>query len=264
MRLLAALFLTLAALPAQACGPDSDCMVGARSYRLYVPEGPGGATGAFLFAHGYRGSAEGAMRNASLRRLADALGLAFVALDAEGPDWDLAHTPRAPERQEALEYDYVSDVLDDLATRMDLDASRVVMSGFSAGGMMTWTIACGMSERFAGFVPYSGTFWAPVPESCPAPPATLVHIHGTDDSTVPLGGRPIGPTRQGDVSKALAMYRDHGGFTAAGNHPAPDGMACEAARSETGLLLEFCTFEGGHSFSTERLRYGLERVLGAE
>jgi polyhydroxybutyrate depolymerase len=260
MRLVVVLLL-FAAAPAVACGPDSDCRVGKRSYRLYVPdtEGP---TGAFLFAHGYRGSAAGAMGNAALRDLADRLGMAFVALDAEGPDWDLAHTPRAPEREEALEYGYVADVLDDLAQRIDLDQNRIVATGFSAGGMMTWTLACGMSEWFAGFVPMSGTFWDPVPESCPAPPANLVHFHGTEDEVVPLGGRPIGSTRQGDVPKALAMYRAHGGFGPATTVSAPDDTRCEHSESPAGLILEFCTFTGGHSFSTDRLRYGIEQVLG--
>ncbi|WP_238475553.1 hypothetical protein [Rhodophyticola sp. CCM32] len=126
---------------------------------------------------------------------------------------------------------------------------------------MTWTLACGMSESFAGFVPMSGTFWAPVPDNCPTPPASLVHIHGTEDGVVPLGGRPIAQTRQGDVLTALALYADHGRFTETGTVTAPGNMTCRQSQNPAGQLLDFCTFPGGHSFSATRLNYGIHRVL---
>lgn len=263
MRCLALLFLLLAT-PALACGPDSDCKVGDRSYRLYLPPAAAdGPVGALVFAHGYKGSAAGEMRNMALRKLADEMGMALIALTSAGDDWQLAHTPRAPTRTEALEFAYVDAVLADAATRANLDPARRVMAGFSAGGMMTWTEACGASDRFRGFVALSGTFWAPVPRDCPTPPANLVHIHGTTDTTVPLTGRPIGPTRQGDVGQALAMYAAHGGFTDAAKAEAPGGMTCRTAHNPAGKILTFCTFAGGHAFNTDRLRYGIEAVLAA-
>jgi len=264
MRLIAAFIALLLASPAAACGPDTDCTVGDRTYRLYVPPDAAAPVGALLFAHGYRGSAAGVMRNAALRRLADVTGLALVALESAGNDWSLAHRPAEPGQKEAREYTYVAAVLADLADRVALDDSRLVMSGFSAGGMMTWAIACNMSDRFAGFVPMSGTFWAPVPATCPAPPANIVHIHGTKDGTVPLQGRTIGPARQGDVEEALGMYANKGAFTiAASRRAAPDDTLCRRGSNPDNKLLEFCTFAGGHSFSTARLRYGIDRVLGS-
>ncbi len=263
MRITALFFLLLLPFPALACGPDSDCTVGDRTYRLYVPDTGGEPMGALVFAHGYRGSAAAEMRNKALITMADDLGIAVVALKSAGEDWALAHTPQAPDRDEVLEYDYVSAVLDDVRARADIDGSRIVMAGFSAGGMMTWTIACAMPEQFRGFVPMSGTFWAPMPDACPAPPANLVHIHGTADTTVPLTGRPIGPTSQGDVGTVLAMYAAQGGFQARGETPAPDGMTCRMAENPGGKILDFCTFDGGHGFSVARLRYGIELVLAA-
>ncbi|RMA43439.1 alpha/beta hydrolase family esterase [Rhodophyticola porphyridii] len=259
-----ALFLTvLFASPAAACGPDTDCMIGERSYRLYLPENLGpDPVGAVVFAHGYRGSAEGVMRNRSLRGLADELGMVFVALKSAGDDWNLAHRPRNPAQTEALEYTYVAAVLDDVAARVALDRDRVVATGFSAGGMMTWTLACGMPGQFAGFVPISGTFWAPVPETCSAAPANLVHIHGTQDSVVPLGGRQIGEARQGDVPTALATYAAHGAFSYTETVQAPGDMMCRQSENAAGQVLDFCTFPGGHDFSVTRLRHGIARVLG--
>jgi len=262
MRLIAILFCLCVSTPALACGPDTDCGIGDRTYRLYVPESAKGPMGALLFAHGYRGSAAGAMRNMALRALADDMGMALIALKSAGDDWSLAHRPAEPDQQVAREYAYVADVLADVAARVALDDTKLVMSGFSAGGMMTWTIACGMSDRFTGFVPMSGTFWAPVPETCTTPPANIVHIHGTEDSTVPMAGRPIGQTKQGDVGAVLAMYAGYGGYVGAEIAAAPADTQCSLARNPAGKLLEFCTFTGGHSFSIQRLRHGVEQVLG--
>lgn len=261
MRLILATALALLATPALACGPDTDCTVlGDRTYRYYMPA-TDQPVGAFFHAHGYRGSAGGAMRNASLRAMADRLGLAFVALNADADDWNLAYRPRNPGQTEAAEYDYTRAVIADLATRIDLDPSRLISTGFSAGGMMTWTLACGMGDTFAGFVPYSGTFWRNIPDTCPTPPSHLVHIHGNADGVVPLEGRAIGPTRQGNVFEALEMYGNHGGFVEQAQGPMPNGLSCSLRENAGGLLLDFCTFDGGHSYSTARVEWAIERIL---
>lgn len=263
MRLIALLLTLCTATPALACGPETDCVVGGRTYRLALPQGATGPLPVLIHAHGYRGTAAGAMNNAALRDLATDLGMALIALQSDGDDWNLAQRPNEPGQAQAREYGYVADVLDDAARRFDLDGTRVVMTGFSAGGMMTWTLACGMSDRFAGFVPMSGTFWGDIPVTCPTPTATVIHIHGTADSTVPMTGRAIGPTRQGDVGQALAMYAAKGGFAAVDAVAGPGGMTCDRQANADGKRLEKCLFDGGHSWSATRLRYGIGRVLDA-
>ncbi len=266
MRLLLAAALTLLAppilaTPSLACGPDSDCTVlGNRTYRYYMPDTTE-PVGAFFHAHGYRGSADGAMNNAALRALADRLNMAFIALNADADDWSLAHRPAEPGQTDAREYDYVAAVIEDVATRITLDRSRLIATGFSAGGMMTWTLACGMSDRFAGFVPHSGTFWAPVPATCDSPPATVIHIHGNADTTVPLEGRAIGATRQGSVPEALGMYNAYGDFAQPIPVVSPQGMRCVGSDNPTGQTLMYCEFDGGHSYSVERVEWAIEQIL---
>lgn len=263
MRLILAAIMALLAAPAIACGPDTDCFVldGTRTYRLYLPDGAQGPTGAVFHAHGYRGSAGGAMRNAALRAMSDRLGMAFVALNADADDWNLAHRPRAPHQIESAEFAYVAAVIEDLAQRIDLDRDRLIATGFSAGAMLTWTLACGMSDSFAGFVPYAGTFWAPVPATCPTPTATLIHIHGIEDTTVPLEGRAIGPTRQGSVTEALAMYARHGEIPALQPVPFPEGEGCRAATATDETMLALCLFQGGHSYGVARVEWAIEQIL---
>jgi polyhydroxybutyrate depolymerase len=92
--------------------------------------------------------------------------------------------------------------------------------------------------------------------------ASIVHIHGDRDETVPLDGRPIGETRQGKVSDSLPMYGTFGNFGPAQKRDA-GGLACTERAARSGDILDFCLFEGGHSFRTEFLQHAIERLKDA-
>lgn len=248
--LILALSLLLPATAALACGPDTDCILGDRSYRIYLPEGHDGATstGALIFAHGYKGSAQGTMRNRSLQRLADKLDIALVAANADGDDWLLPNAPSALVDSPDVALAYFDALRADILAQHSIDPDRIIVSGFSAGGMMTWTLACHRPTDYAGFIAVAGTFWHPSPDSCTMPAADIVHVHGTSDRIVPMEGRPIGDTRQGNVETVLAMYRKAGDHKQA---PAPDldaGLTCDAWTAPNGALLLKCLHGGAHRF----------------
>ncbi len=262
MRYFLFLIAMLIAPTAQACGAESDCMVGERSYRISMPQGIDAPVGAVIWAHGYRGSAAGVMRNGSLRRMIHAQGLALIAVNGVGGMWDLPNGPGTFTSTGASEFNYFKAVIEDATTNFDIDPTRLVASGFSAGGMMVWNLACAHPDAFAGFVPISGTFWLKPPSSCAPSVASIVHVHGDRDTTVPLNGRAIGPTRQGKVADALAMYARHGAFGPI-ETKTPESLRCSSRENANGEVLEFCLFEGGHSFRTEYLAYALARLQAA-
>ncbi|MEL6317143.1 MAG: prolyl oligopeptidase family serine peptidase [Pseudomonadota bacterium] len=257
-RAAAVLALALAALSAQAqpsqaqpsqpCGADSDCVIGARTYRIYVPETATPPFGGIVFAHGYQGSAAGVMRSKWMRGVADRLGVALIAGKSKGADWRLPGAPSEPLYRGREELDYFRAVLDDAAARHPIDRGRLMATGFSAGGMMVWNLICHESPLFAAFAPMAGVFWRPEPARCDSPAANVLHIHGTRDRTVPLTGRPIGPTHQGDVRKTFAMYIDHGRYGPARAEPWGDDMTCERRDNADGKSLDLCLFDGAHRF----------------
>ncbi|MEH6646621.1 alpha/beta hydrolase family esterase [Sulfitobacter sp.] len=256
-------FLTLMISPmVRACGADSDCLVGDRLYRISLPEAVQAPVGAVIWAHGYGGSAAGVMRNGSLRKMVHDKGLALIAAEGVDGTWDLPNGPRTPDSSGAAEFAYFEAMIADAQARFDIDPTRMVSSGFSAGGMMVWNLACARPETFVGFVPFSGTFWLTPPDDCATPAASLVHIHGDRDTTVPLDGRAIGPTRQGKVSDAMQMYGSLGSFGPAQNVDT-DMQRCRQRDNPAGDILEFCLFKGGHSFRTEYLDYALQRLMAA-
>jgi polyhydroxybutyrate depolymerase len=242
---------------ANACGRDTDCEIPSGTYRIVLPENVDGPVGAIVFAHGYRGTAAGAMKNGGLVRMATDRGMAFIALDALGGDWALPNAP-GHSVEERDEMAYLDAVMAD-AARFGVDPGRTVITGFSAGGMFVWNAICDRGDAYGGYIPYSGTFWQGPPAGCAAGAQNIVHVHGDADETVPLEGRAIGDTRQGSVPETLAMYRGDKGFAGAQAIAAGD-MTCERSVSD-GKHLDFCMFSGKHSFTAERLAAAYELLM---
>jgi len=255
--------LLLATSGASACGPDSDGLIGDRHYRIALPEEHDqGVVGAIIYAHGYRGSAAAVMRNGNLRRIVSDMGLAIIALKSADEDWVIPSSPSHMEADGSIEYSYVEAVIEDAAGRFPIDTGRLMAAGFSAGGMMVWNLACTMPERFAGFAAIAGTFWKGPPHDCETPVASLLHIHGRSDPTVPLDGRPIRETWQGKVSESMDMYERLGGFTPDGTHSFED-LDCQSRRNPRGEVLDLCLHPGGHSFRSSYVKFAWERLHAA-
>ena len=254
-------FLLLLVPPAFACGPDTDCPVGDRLYRIAMPEGWDGASTvpALVWSHGYRGSAQGVMRNGSIRRMLSEAGFALIAAQGVNGTWDLPYGPRTFDSDGSAEFAYFDAVIADAVANHHVDPDRIIASGFSAGGMVVWNLACSHSGNFAGFVPISGTFWLMPPPACEGSAASLVHIHGTQDKTVPLEGRRIRETKQGQVATSLVAYERFGDFGAAESYEAGP-LDCQSRVNPAGAILDLCLFDGGHSFRTEFLKHGLDRL----
>ncbi len=246
-----------------ACGPDSRCTIGDRYYHIRMPDTRKGTApiGAIIYAHGYRGTARGVMRNKWFRRLANRLGVALIAPKSSGADWSLPGSPSRTRGEPAVdELAYFDRLLNDVTRRFPIDRERIMVTGFSAGGMMAWNLACYRSSKFAAFAPIAGTFWRPVPAACTGPVTSIIHLHGDRDPTVPLRGRAIGRARQGDVAKALDMYARYGRFGAPADRRRGD-LRCRARTNDTGEILEFCLFSGGHTFNSDYIRRAWEAFV---
>lgn len=143
-------------------------------------------------------------------------------------------------------------IADSLKERFGVDRERIIIAGFSSGAMLVWHLACRGGDRFAGFVALSGTFWRPLPAQCPTSSVDLSHYHGDADTIVPQAGRPIKDAHQGDVTAAIALLVEGGGYRPADGE-ATAALRCTLYRNAAGRRLEFCEFPGGHSFDAAHL-----------
>ena len=246
-----ALCFALTPLAAFACDVASDCVVAQGTYRISLPASTGKPIGAIVFAHGYQGSAKGTMKNKSLLKMAADRGVALIALDAGADDWNIPNAPGESNKPRD-EMAYLDAVMADAEAQFNVDPARVVITGFSAGGMFVWNVICERGDRYAGYIPYSGTFWKGPPASCPALEQNIIHIHGTADTTVPMTGRAIADTRQGNLAEVLDMYSRDKGFAPGAGYAMAD-LTCSHSIDPAGKRLDLCLFDGQHSFTAERL-----------
>jgi len=86
--------------------------------------------------------------------------------------------------------DDVRRFLDAAVRRYPIDPKKLVVLGFSQGGVVAYALALGAPERFAGLVTLSS--WLPAPVLETLPPRTYDHLvslvhHGTRDDLIEVG-----------------------------------------------------------------------------
>ncbi|WP_420335386.1 alpha/beta hydrolase family esterase [Roseibium sp.] len=247
--LLASSFLAVPAYSDKTpvCGGETPCMLDGGEYYIHLPQerGEDEPLGAIFYLHGHRGKAVNAIRNQGFQRMADKLGVAFVAVQGVNGTWSFPTAPRNL-RDESVFFD---NVLSDLENRFGVERDKTLLSGFSSGGFMTWYLACENAGRFSGYAPIAGAFWEPLPENCPTDNPYLFHVHGTSDTVVPLAGRWLGggQWKQGDVFESFDVWRRQNGLSEVSSEKLTDGnLECQRWAPEGGLF-ELCLHDGGHS-----------------
>jgi len=229
------------------------------TYRVAVPAGWDGRTPLplLLYLHGYSQTSADVMGEAELVAAVGASGALLVAPDGLGRTWSHVGSP-SHDRDDLA---FLHAVVADAQKRWPVDPARIVAAGFSQGGSMVWDLACHAAEGFAAFLPVSGDFWLPYPEGCESGAVNLRHIHGINDNTVPMGGRPIlgGRFTQGDIGKSMAILQQTDRCAAEADRIEQQGeLKCWVWSScASGKLLELCLHGDGHMVNPQWLGDGL-------
>ncbi|MEL6792744.1 MAG: alpha/beta fold hydrolase, partial [Pseudomonadota bacterium] len=250
----AALALSGGGAGAETCGGvDAPCGAAGGEYHFAAPDPAIEDPPAVIFLHGFGGTGKGIIRNQGLVGGLTDRGYAVIAPQGlpfregmRGGSWN--SFARETRRDDVA---FINAVADDAAARHGIDRDRILIGGFSGGGMMTWRVACDAPESFAAYAPIAGLLWRPLPEAC-AGPFRMQHTHGWSDTVVPIEGRSVagGQFTQGDLFAGLDLLRDAMGCA----KDDPDEYGAEGAyliRRWTdcarGAGLEMALHPGGHA-----------------
>ena len=235
----------------QACGSlDQPCKVPLGQYYAAVPRSDGPHP-LLVFFHGAGG--DGRMLHDPKGYLKPFVEAGFVVIAPQGlsreggfgAGWSF-RPEVAPQRDELH---FVKQVIADSA-QFNIDPARILLSGFSIGGSLTWGLACREPGLARAYAPLAGGFWRPHPQHC-AGPVEMLHSHGWADRVVPLEGRVLrgGTLEQGDVFEGLHLWRRVNGCRSA----APDTMVVEGqtwlrrwTRCDSGRTLTLALHPGDH------------------
>lgn len=170
----------------------------ARSYLVHVP--PAAASGKALpvvfVLHGGGGWARQVRAQTEFDAVADREGFLVVypngsgRLEGRALTWNAGSCCAYAAEKRVDDVAFFRAIIDALRKDHSIDPKRVYATGMSNGGMMSYRLACEMSDVFAAIAPVAGVETALT--CAPREPVSVLHIHGSDDQNVPLQGG-VGP-----------------------------------------------------------------------
>lgn len=172
---------------------DSSLQVGdlTRKYLLHVPQNynKNKAIPLILAFHGGMGNAEIMAEGYNLIPKSDKEGVivAFPNGVSRFPSgklatWNAGNCCGYAVERNSDDVSFVKAVLYDIKSKFNIDSNKIYATGMSNGGMMSYRLACEMSDTFAAITSVSGT--DNYDECNPKKPISVMHIHGLKDDHV--------------------------------------------------------------------------------
>ena len=184
-RLILSLNLMLASvlLPARAfCQTWTDFQVGGltRKALVYVPSGISNPP-LLISLHGRGiGASWNQGQMMKFEPIADRDKFIVVYPEADQDlQWDLAGTH---------DVDFMVAIIDAMSKQYSVDLNRVYASGFSMGGMFSYTLACKIPDKIAAIAPGDGYPLGGEFGCVKTRPVPIFHMHGTADDFVKYSG----------------------------------------------------------------------------
>ncbi|MAE93641.1 MAG: polyhydroxybutyrate depolymerase [Deltaproteobacteria bacterium] len=160
-----------------------------RRYLVHVPGAvlSGEPLPAILSFHGGGGHPEQHRRSTRLHELGEREGFLVVYPAGTGRSflagklltWNVGHCCGLALERKADDVGFSLAVLDDLASLVPVDSTRVYATGLSNGAMMAMRLAAEAPERIAAIAPVAGA--APLDRYPPSAPMPVMHFHSVDD-----------------------------------------------------------------------------------
>lgn len=163
-----------------------------RTFHVYVPPSlQGKLVGAplVIVCHGGGGTGLGSERNLGMDAMSAQFGFVVVYPDGIERHW---HDGRPKANPEVDDVHFISVLIDKLVSQYQLDPKRVFACGISNGGIFSNYLALHLANKIRAVASIAGDIATPEENSLPSNPVSIMLIHGTDDSFVPINGGPLG------------------------------------------------------------------------
>jgi polyhydroxybutyrate depolymerase len=178
-----------------------------RTYRVYVPIAYDGIEPwpLVLNLHGYGSNSFEQLFYANLQSVADTARFLMVLPDgtfdqAGSRFWNAGFGAPVDDVR------FLDALLDTLSLAYNINPQRVYSTGMSNGGFMSYTLACGLSDRIAAIASVTGSMTNLQVANCSPPrPVPVMQIHGTADPTVPY----LGNANFSSIESVVAFWAGH-------------------------------------------------------
>ena len=166
----------------------------ARTAQVFVPAGaqPSDSLPLVLVLHGFTQSGTTMLNSAGFNVLAQQYRAVIAYPNGVNAGWNTQSG--MPGASTADDVGFLLTLADSIRTRWGTRYHRLYSCGFSAGGFMSYRLACERPDRFEAVASVAGTMSTTAFAACQGPPlppsfhVRLLHIHGTSDGVVSYAG----------------------------------------------------------------------------
>lgn len=147
------------------------------------------------------------------------------------------------------DHPFFDNLLNYANTNLCIDSTRVFATGFSFGGMITYSLSTAKQNKIraaVGLGPANFNIWLPNP--LPRDPIAWMSVTGMSDQTTPW----VNANNQNQGARAIALHRaQDNGCTVPTSIPTTNvgsrtHMCYDFSGCKSGYPVKACTFDGGH------------------
>jgi polyhydroxybutyrate depolymerase len=252
-----------------------------RKYLVHLPPSynPNQSWPAVIFLHGGGGSLKGVSKE-GMDKAADRLGFILLAPAGTGPIPDRALTWNSGqwETGECCGYavthniddvGFISQMIDEVKTKYNIDATRIYATGISNGGMMSYLVGMKLSDKIAAIAPVAPPA---IPSGVePGRPISVLHVHGTADPCAPYNGG-MGGGCMGKNSKRFTaqsarqmvdywIQKDNCPTRGTTTYQKGNATSVSYGPGTNNTTVEFCTLQGGgHAWPDGDQYFSVEKI----
>jgi len=202
----------------EGIGDDTGSMIAAglqRTYRVHVPLSHDKTKPVPLVValHGGGGTAEGMVKLTldGFNKLSDQEGFVVVYPDGIGKNWNDGRseeeTKYRAHKEKVDDTGFISALIDYFIKVYDINPKSVYVTGISNGAIMSYRLACELSDKIAAIAPVDGNMSQNfLPKCSPSKPISVLVINNVKDPLVPWNGGDItGPFGLKKLGKVLSV-----------------------------------------------------------
>ncbi|HEX6276073.1 MAG TPA: prolyl oligopeptidase family serine peptidase [Polyangiaceae bacterium] len=184
--------------------------------------------------HGRTGTATQVARN--FYGLENALGASTIFVSGQGLGTESDPADTGWPNTNGQDVAFVRALVTSLSASYCIDSNRVMSVGMSYGGIMSYTLACQMSDVFRAIAPIAGASFGRG-GACGTNPVAVWAAHGTADLDVTF--------MNGETAKNAYVTRNHCQQTGQPVEPQPYCTSYDGC--DAGYPVVFCVHDGGHT-----------------
>ena len=164
-----------------------------RTYLVYLPPNYNGVDPmpVVFNLHGWTLDMMQQMNYSKMNAVADTAGFIVVYPNAVDGTWNsgIYEYPGAPPNPNINDVGFIDALIDTLAENYSIDLKRIYSCGFSNGGLMSFKLACQLSNRITAIATVAGIISYKTASDCNCSHSMpVLMINGTDDQYVPYNG----------------------------------------------------------------------------